>query len=1094
MNKPKNLPVSCEPITAEAVDGGRIILSLKELRIDLTGITGFEGLEVVETDIAVQKQPDAVIDAGKAVDKPLNPFTDLRYYATFSAPGSMLFNSQKEDETVVFNYLNSDHRSEFLSPRGVSIVILSGDNIKLLEKCLDSIEKNTDGAYEVLIWSNAKKVETIDFLKDISRYRFNSIVHVMSSEVQFNFATFNNNACTLARGDYVLFLNDDTEVHPGWLTEMKKRLVLDPSVGIVGAKLLSPDGKLQHMGMALKQPGRFYATYPFLGSEPDVWEASMDRDIGAVTGACMMVRRKEFFELDRFSEDYEQGFFEDSDLCMKMIESGKKVIYCSDAVVTHVFGASFGNAPTGYLMANEAKFRKKWGLKVENNIDRFKNVNAIYHPESILILDSFLDTAGGGERTVCELAKLLAEHYRVSIAISFQFDEKEIRKRLEHLLGYDLWGIDIINLSEAEDERDWDIFINGEWGSKKRGIGQRQNLYFTMFPHTARDYEFLNSYNLIVANSIFTQDYIKKLWNRDSEIIYPPVRLEDIAIVKTQERENIILSVGRFFPTPGSKKQEVLIRAFGELEGAEDWQLHLVGSRNKNHRQDVEYVENLLQIAAGNPNIFFHIDASKKELLDLYGRAKIFWTATGYEENNPITAEHFGISVVEALAHGLYPFVFDMGGQVEILNKIGSGRTWKTITELIKKTTDIIRAFGDKNVSTSLPGGPLGDCIEFFGIDRFRKQISEIISRNTNQVTLSSPQKKPSAIFDSWWSQSTSLGEISLCVARELQKDGWDVAAKGKTLELSKEELFKFDVVENPDIYFYHQIPIMPFVSQNENKRKIIFQMPCDATLLSDSMISSANIADLVITPSSHSQLVMFTSGVKSPIQVIPNWVDLSIFNMDTPRYDYGFSGIIIFVTGYFHYKKGLDILIPAFLEEFRGDEVLLVIKNSPVTSLENTDKEIRSMIKETEQIQYICEFMPKKQYASLLAGSDIVVTASRYEGFGIPLLEGLACGKTVVAPRFSGPLDFLNDSNAILYDIEGLEQIPAECRGSWFASNAKWAIPSKEHLKRALRRAVEEGIDPSRVDMQLETAAKYSKEIILNEYTKMFRDLLEAD
>ena len=58
---------------------------------------------------------------------------------------------------------------------------------------------------------------------------------------------------------------------------------------------------------------------------------------------------------------------------------------------------------------------------------------------------------------------------------------------------------------------------------------------------------------------------------------------------------------------------------------------------------------------------------------------------------------------------------------------------------------------------------------------------------------------------------------------------------------------------------------------------------------------------------------------------------------------------------------------------------------------------------------------MPKKQYASLLAGSDIVVTASRYEGFGIPLLEGLACGKTVVAPRFSGPIDFLKDSNAIL-------------------------------------------------------------------------------
>ncbi len=136
---------------------------------------------------------------------------------------------------------------------------------------------------------------------------------------------------------------------------------------------------------------------------------------------------------------------------------------------------------------------------------------------------------------------------------------------------------------------------------------------------------FLDTYDTLVANSEFTRGWIRRWWNRDATVLYPPVRLQSPGA-----KDKVILGVGRFFaPKAGhSKKQLEMVSAFRDLVAtgaAEGWSLHLVGGCSE---ADQGYLDQVQAAAAGLP-VAFHVDAPGAELADLYGRASIFWHATG---------------------------------------------------------------------------------------------------------------------------------------------------------------------------------------------------------------------------------------------------------------------------------------------------------------------------------------------------------------------------------------------------------------------------------------------------------------------------------
>lgn len=240
----------------------------------------------------------------------------------------------------------------------VSVIVPTRDNVSLLKNCLQSIEDRTGyGNYEVLVVDNeSRDPATVEYLASIP-------YQVVRFEGEFNFSRINNAAAREATGEYLLFLNDDTEViSGGWMEEMLRHAQRE-EVGAVGAKLLYPDGRIQHAGV-LTGVGHPWvpavATHSHQrfppGSSGYVGAVKVVRNYSAVTAACMMVRRSVFEEVGGFDEILRVAY-NDVDLCLRMRERGYLMVYTPYAELYHHESASRGLGGT----TQEAVYmRKRW--------------------------------------------------------------------------------------------------------------------------------------------------------------------------------------------------------------------------------------------------------------------------------------------------------------------------------------------------------------------------------------------------------------------------------------------------------------------------------------------------------------------------------------------------------------------------------------------------------------------------------------------------------------------------------------------------------------------------------------------------------------
>lgn len=238
----------------------------------------------------------------------------------------------------------------------VSIVIPVFNKCDYTLRCLLSILENTTNIpYEVIVVDNASSDSTPEMLKS-----FEGIVVIRNGDNK-GFVEACNIGAGNSKGEFILFLNNDTEVTPGWLESMCQPFE-EPKTGLVGAKLVYPDGTLQEAGNIIWQDasGWNYGR----GDDPKKPEYSYRKKVDYCSGACLQIRQKLWTEIGGFDQRYAPAYYEDTDLCFEARRLGYDVVYQPEAVVIHYEGISSGTDITkGYKrfqQINHAKFLEKW--------------------------------------------------------------------------------------------------------------------------------------------------------------------------------------------------------------------------------------------------------------------------------------------------------------------------------------------------------------------------------------------------------------------------------------------------------------------------------------------------------------------------------------------------------------------------------------------------------------------------------------------------------------------------------------------------------------------------------------------------------------
>ncbi len=242
----------------------------------------------------------------------------------------------------------------------VSVIIPTRDTLQVLKRCLRSIEsKTTYSHYEILIIDNGScHQQTQRFLRSL-RHK------VLSLTEPFNFSRLNNFGAAHAKGDFLLFLNNDTEVvSPDWITAMLEVCHL-PGVGAAGAKLFYPGGTIQHAGVVLGiGPIAGHSHKHFPGRSRGYFDSlACIRNYSAVSAACMMVRREAFDSVGGFDENLKVAF-NDVDFCIRLRRQGYRIAWTPYAQLIHHESATRGFA----LDQQEVKLmRERWGTLLEND-------------------------------------------------------------------------------------------------------------------------------------------------------------------------------------------------------------------------------------------------------------------------------------------------------------------------------------------------------------------------------------------------------------------------------------------------------------------------------------------------------------------------------------------------------------------------------------------------------------------------------------------------------------------------------------------------------------------------------------------------------
>ena len=307
------------------------------------------------------------------------PICSINYdYIFYKQKSENKINSKLEKKAIIHNShsisppkLETNFKNEPL----VTIIIPTKNNYKILKRCLDSINQSTLYInFEIIVVDN-------DSGDELKQY-YNSLkCTVLNFNDNFNFSKMNNYAVKHAKGDFLLFLNDDTKVlERNWLNNLVS-VCNQNGVGAVGPKLLFSNNTIQHAGSVILETGASFHPFQhiFYNSDLHFNFLNVTRECSAVTGACLITKKEVFDRIDGFDDNFDV-YYGDTDLCLKIINSGLSVLYTPNVKLLHEGSHSIkSKMNNNTLEKNQAHFAVENYYRFINKWPKLKNGDPFYN-------------------------------------------------------------------------------------------------------------------------------------------------------------------------------------------------------------------------------------------------------------------------------------------------------------------------------------------------------------------------------------------------------------------------------------------------------------------------------------------------------------------------------------------------------------------------------------------------------------------------------------------------------------------------------------------------------------------------------------------
>jgi GT2 family glycosyltransferase len=464
--------------------------------------------------------------------------------------------------------------------------------------------------------------------------------------------------------------------------------------------------------------------------------------VEALCGCIAMIDPFIFLQRSIFIDEF-FAYFEDSELSLWVNRQGVHIKYNPNAIVRHyhssiisensiIWEVLTNRSRTIYnqIMLNHSSKLRVTDSKYEKINGDLKNTLLSYDKSinnrdldvliakkrpSLGLYNSYWNTYGGGERHALSIAKILSSDYDVYLISEEDFDSTN----LQECFNIHFKFRKIITQVDEVFTENFDVFLNSTFCSSLVSNANK-SVYITSFPHKEVSPEFLGSY-LFLHNSNYTKKWAKRFWGEHyNELLFPILEMEVSSVEKFDRKESEIIrfiSIGRFTQSGHNKQQDFIIEAFkcAQKSSNTNAELFLCGSVNNKSKEDMEYVHSLEKRANKSIHIETNITFENLESRLLGSDFYLHATGVGVDSDaSPEKFEHFGITIVEALSHGVYPIAFNVGGPAQTIKDLGVGSLYKDKNELIaiivesmnqhkrriKVSNDILKPYVDNNINT----------------------------------------------------------------------------------------------------------------------------------------------------------------------------------------------------------------------------------------------------------------------------------------------------------------------------------------------------------------------------------------------------------